>query len=491
MDYGLIVCDTVTYCTGAPVSIVSSDMEIVADYDWQITTIAGEPYEGDAIQTTTSSMVDLTFVGEGLYEVCLISVSSTCNSWVGSLCTIIETSDDVPRVGDEFFDDQIICEGTIATFDIDLVADQDPNNDGIPGWLAPPQIFGLGTNTAIIPTPGCNYPQEITIVETQPSPLGQINETICLDDLPYSAGQGNVLTASTFATSNIFELDSILLTETTSLGCDSFVNVNIELLNIVDGRIEAISCTYLGIELRFEYDSQQSTSPIFLDFQWIDPSGNINLDIDAFVPSTPQIVGDLAVCSVGSTEAVYLATDDGTATIGFRWSWPDDVASAVVSGSRNEVITIDWTGSAGGVITAIALNTCAESAPTAVTISILDQPDAFFDFSSELCINELTSVTYTGDASQISEFAWNFGGAILVNGSTGVGPGPHFILFNSEGQKTIALTVTDHEGCISAEQIQTSEVDPLPMAPIINCNTYIDQVEFTWETVAGYNYDVQ
>jgi len=535
-DNGMTVCDTVTYCTDAPVSIISPDMPLVADYGWTITTIAGTPYDGDASPSTRTSNVDITFKDEGIYEVCLTSVYSGCGAvaWSGNLCTIIETSDDVPRVDDEFFTDQLICQGAIASFDIEVISDQDPNGDGQSGWLAPPQFFDVGTNTAIIATPGCSYEQEITIIEAAPSDVGQINETICPDDLPYQIDQGNVITEAAFATSNIFELDSIQIMEGTSLGCDSFVNVSIELLNIEGGQIQALACTYLGIELNFEYEAALSTNPLFLDFNWFDPSGNpindnlnpndpldiilpltsqsgiytveatasrsgtsctffyeLELDIDAFVPSTPQIVGDLEVCSVGSTEGIYLATDDGTATIGFRWTWPDDVSSAVVSGSRNEVITIDWSGSAGGTITAIALNSCAESDPTSATVTILDQPDASFDLNPELCINELTSVQYPGDAAQIDEYMWNFGGAILVNGSTGVGPGPHFLLFNSDGEQSISLTVTDSQGCISEEHISTTMVDPLPIAPIISCNASINQIEFTWETTPGYDYDVQ
>ena len=57
---------------------------------------------------------------------------------------------------------------------------------------------------------------------------------------------------------------------------------------------------------------------------------------------------------------VYTAINYGNAFT-FQWTFPSDVTSAVVSGDDDEIITINWSGSAGGPVTAISQNSCGFS----------------------------------------------------------------------------------------------------------------------------------
>ena len=100
-------------------------------------------------------------------------------------------------------------------------------------------------------------------------------------------------------------------------------------------------------------------------------------------------------------------------------------------------------------------------------ITIFAQPTADFTVDDLICLDQSSSVVYTGTASNSATYDWDFDGG-TANPGTGVGP--HEVSWIDGGLKTITLTVTEN-GCPSEEFTQTVQVD-IPLAdPVISCTT--------------------
>lgn len=73
------------------------------------------------------------------------------------------------------------------------------------------------------------------------------------------------------------------------------------------------------------------------------------------------------------------------------------------------------------------------------------------DFSlgpTSVCETEHTYIKYNGSIANTT-LAWNWGGATVVKGTD---PGPYEILWNAEGEKTVILTATADNGCVTTSQ---------------------------------------
>jgi hypothetical protein len=74
-------------------------------------------------------------------------------------------------------------------------------------------------------------------------------------------------------------------------------------------------------------------------------------------------------------------------------------------------------------------------------IDIELSPSATFTMSEIACVNSEVKVTYTGNASSTAQYNWDFD-----NGSAnpGIGPGPHTVIWDTPGTKTVSLIVTEN-----------------------------------------------
>ncbi len=117
-----------------------------------------------------------------------------------------------------------------------------------------------------------------------------------------------------------------------------------------------------------------------------------------------------------------------------------------------------------------------------ISINIFTPPTADFTVESPICESDSSLVNYVGNAGTGATFNWGFDGG---NASPGIGPGPHWVHWDSAGTKTIKLIVEENN-CATEVAFETMvEVEaPLPQ-PIIQCNSTTSTVEFTWSLVPG------
>jgi PKD repeat protein len=99
------------------------------------------------------------------------------------------------------------------------------------------------------------------------------------------------------------------------------------------------------------------------------------------------------------------------------------------------------------------------------------QPDVelIIDKSTNIiCVGE--EVGFSGQASsfqlgQITDYQWSFGAGASPSEATGVGP--HTVLYNTPGEKTVVLTLTTNLGCIISD-VKESIVMVEPCCETIN-----------------------
>ncbi len=191
------------------------------------------------------------------------------------------------------------------------------------------------------------------------------------------------------------------------------------------------------------------------------------------------------ICLNGANTPFNLnATVSGGAGGGVRqWSGPgitdagNGTFDPAMAGAGTHTITLTYTeGPCSGTQT--------------TTIMVFNTPTANFTAAPDtVCTNDPTTITYTGTGSPAATYTWNFGGGTA---NPGTGAGPHTVSWPNSGQKTISLTVAEN-GCTSAAFTRNVQVAAPLVAPIINCNTTVSTISFSWANVPGaasYNVTV-
>lgn len=114
-------------------------------------------------------------------------------------------------------------------------------------------------------------------------------------------------------------------------------------------------------------------------------------------------------------------------------------------------------------------------------ITVLETPAADFAADAEQCVTSPVSVTYTGTGSSGAGYTWDFDGGQVLSGSE---DGPYEIMWNTDGTKTVSLTVEEN-GCVSEAFTQQVDISPSLTSPVVMCNTSTSSISFSWDDVAN------
>ncbi|MFN4121714.1 MAG: choice-of-anchor L domain-containing protein [Flavobacteriales bacterium] len=168
---------------------------------------------------------------------------------------------------------------------------------------------------------------------------------------------------------------------------------------------------------------------------------------------TAEFEVDPVVCA--GQIAVVTYTGTGTDGGAYGWSFPGGV---IVTGGRRGPFEIRW-DSVGvyGVTLTVTENGCT-SPPNEVFVTVQPTPTGDFTATSPVCVGENSEIVYQGNASPTATYNWNFGGGNVVSGS---GPSPYLVNWNTQGNKTIFLTVTEN-GCTGETVSRVVNVRGIP-----------------------------
>lgn len=527
---GSIVCDDANYCPGVDVVFQVQDLDAILDYFWIINNISGAPYAGDLAPITEENILTLSFPDEGVYEICFDRAVGECNltSTNSQFCRTIT----VAAIADEIFDDIMLCDE--GDFMESMLMPLDPNGDGNTGWQGATSGFTFGTNTlSVTQLDGCMYEQEVELIQFPPSDKGVVDTIVCRDDLPIFI-DGIQYTEGGFGGNLIFAIPDLPLVNSTDVnGCDSIIDLRIEILDVFMGSLSAGICLPdEGVILNFTFDPSLSTSDpnAVFTYEWLDPNNNpladvydgggnpevdniapsgvsgiytlvitielngkscekrytVDINYDDLLPQMPTISGNNSICESDSIQT-YTAGNIDPADMVFNYIWDAPTGVEILSGGgvNDNMIEINWAGTAGGELTLIAVNGCGESTENPVTINLVPILTPAFTATSEVCVDSSATIMYMGDQTNVDSYMWNFDGGTINNATGGIGPGPHEVSWADDTDRTVTLTVMHDGGCMSTEVTQVVTIVERLTPPSIMCTSQLGEVTFSWDVVAG------
>jgi gliding motility-associated-like protein len=171
------------------------------------------------------------------------------------------------------------------------------------------------------------------------------------------------------------------------------------------------------------------------------------------IPTAPFTV-ETPVC-VGEGAAIAFS---GVVQQGAVFNW-DFTGGEILSGLGAGPFEVYWqTPGTKQVTLSVTSPQGCPSPPTTQPIVVNPTPTSIFNAETPICLNESSTVTYTGSGNPSAQYTWNFNGGNILSGS---GQGPFEIQWGTPGIKTLTVQVEEN-GCISPPTTQQVNVLPLP-----------------------------
>jgi hypothetical protein len=418
-------------------------------------------WSGPGITDTVSGIFDPVLAGEGLSTVVYTYVEGNC-TYTASQNIVVNA----PPTGGFTVEDSICIDQSstiVYTGSAGPAADYQWDFDG--GTAVP----GTG--------PG---PHEVTWTSGGTKVVTLIvNENDCLSDafpveevfvdIPLAAP---VMSCNTTTSSITFSwLDvpgaasynvTVLQGPMGMLNGNSYEVVNLNPGDVVEISVEAVGTGPCG-------NSQSSLSCVAEDC----PDVMVSIDSVA-----PQCLNGLVV-PVGLT--ANLSGDNGMGT--GVWSGPG--ITDTVSGIFDPVLAGE--GLSTVVYTYVEGN-CTYTASQNIVVNA--PPTGGFTVEDSICIDQSSTIVYTGSAGPAADYQWDFDGGTAVPGT---GPGPHEVTWTSGGTKVVTLIVNENDCLSDAFPVEEVFVDIPLAAPVMSCNTTTSSITFSWLDVPGaasYNVTV-
>ncbi len=146
------------------------------------------------------------------------------------------------------------------------------------------------------------------------------------------------------------------------------------------------------------------------------------------------------------------------------YTWTAAPADPTLSGQENnQTITVSPVVSTIYTLVGVV---SGFNCPATITQTIEVKPELMPTFEiqeNEVCQGKNFSIMYTGNAATSANYTWDFDGATVVNGSGG---GPYDLSWDTEGPKTITLTV-EEDGCFSEPGTMSLNVLRSPVADFL------------------------
>lgn len=114
-----------------------------------------------------------------------------------------------------------------------------------------------------------------------------------------------------------------------------------------------------------------------------------------------------------------------------------------------------------------------------IFITIAAMPTSSFNVQSEICVDDVAMIMFTGTASLSDNIDWDIEGIEEVSGSF---PGPFQIKWSEAGSYDVTLTI-NNDVCTSQSVTQTVVVQDRLSAPDISCSVDFDKINFTWPSI--------
>ena len=188
-------------------------------------------------------------------------------------------------------------------------------------------------------------------------------------------------------------------------------------------------------------------------------SGGDTIIVNFGTSPSSSFTAESPVCE-GDTATIEYT---GSAGAGAAYSWDFD-GGTIISGTGQGPYEISWIAGGTKIVSLTVTEDGCTSDETTSQVIVNTLPTSTFTAESPLCPGDTSEITYTGSADAGASYTWGFDGGVILSGS---GQGPYMVIWDTEGDKTISLTV-EEGGCTSATTENTVTVNPAPDVPVID-----------------------
>ena len=494
-----------TICRGALVEFNVLGL----DQDSIIYTLSIDPptidYPTGFHPETRSPLTTWAFNEEGDFMICA-QATNGCDV-TDEFCIDIT----VRSIDDEIFSDVTICLEDLGNYAGPSA--EDPNGDGILGWLGVNTFFPGINRDSINTMDGCTYYQEININVINPPARENVVLELCSTDFPYLY-EGEVF-------NNPIEIFNLTLDNLAVSGCDSLVSLSLVEVNI-SGEIVVLQCENGEAVLEFIVTDKNPADLEFSSINWMDDLGNSLIDngndqpgvnvttsgifsleivaseeaqcnfsfvseniiIDDLKPSPPAMIGWIIEPCEARLTTGYKANEVEEENAVYTWVVPSDVANFMDMGDS---ISIEWGNSSGGEICVSITNSCGTSDQSCAIIARKTMSSSNIIISGETCIDSQIEISAEPG---LGIYQWDFGNSDIILSSDLTGPGPHVVELPNEGLDSISLIIIDGD-CVSPVIVEVFDVVNQILEPEITCIASDNSILFQWDDVVGaVDYEV-
>lgn len=512
--------DTDTICMGSELTLTLDDFDQSVNFSWSIDPPTSEFPSGVHPSIDTNS-VTFQFNEEGCFDIHVYAYNDCDNSETRTVSVC------VAPLENEIFSDIYVCQecfpitlispksGCIITEGggAPTVLTEDPNGDGVPGWLGTSTINGPGLDSNMVTNNlGCSYWQYVNVVEIPLSPREQVDHYFCLDEFPVDIN------------GTIFSLPgdtrNVTIEGGAASGCDSLQSITAHAIDFLGSAVIG-NCESGQVELAMEVSNVPMNAYDSVTYIWYDDNGDVAtdsdgidsiltvmgvgsfsvqisvtldgktcpqtfgpymIDVDNLAPDIPNITySPIMICASESTAQIYLANQGLAET--YQWSFTPDLPFTL--GLTSDTVYVDISNGLDFEFCVFGENGCGSSSSFCDNVMVVQSPDSDFAVDDEICLDSVSIIEYTGSFAITSNtsFEWDFDGGTAQNTADIDGPGPFEVGFPSAGIYTVSLTLSE-SGCNSLLTQHTVEVVEAFVPPMIACESGAGSVTFTWDDSA-------
>lgn len=222
-------------------------------------------------------------------------------------------------------------------------------------------------------------------------------------------------------------------------------------------------------------------------------SANRTVTINALPSAT--IAGNQTICQSG-TAVVNLTFPTGAAPFSIVYSNSLSGVNGTATGLSNPGTTsvlMPTVGTATLALVSVSdANGCTSTNVSgSAVINVVTRPSSNFALNPGVCLNNPTTITYSGTASATATYTWDFGGGTPA---TGTGTADQVVSWASLGSKNVRLIANESGGCADTT-IKAILVGNPPTATISNDTTVClgnqGRVKLTFTGAATYKATIR
>ncbi len=481
-----------TICVGQNnIELFPDSDRLNIEYFWKISpalTTVGDTFADLGFQTSWN------FDTPGEYEISFYG-SNGCDQTDTLVSKVVVQSQE-----DEVFDTVAIC---FNEFPYLGPLDQDPNGDGVIGWLGPViNLPGGDIVHQVVQANNCSYNQTLHVDVIDPSPRENISLIGC-GSIDYNGINIDHSIQDSFIT----------LEGLSYQGCDSLISLTVTILEL-EGDIEVVDCDSSGLEIGFVSTISNIPSSYEIKYLWSDSNGPLvdndmndsdiiidKLDsysveisvingLDTCVFNIPPKVIDpndnkpeitaldwtLNICDIDNIGSYKVQSDQAIKEI--NWTIPS--GATIISGDANsESIEVDFSGTNGGTIEVSVENFCSGFSSLNFPIQIISTPLADFDLPMIYCKDTLLRLEGIHPINSDFTYEWNLpNGALLLNGDLNSNGPIEVELKNPNTYYEIEFIIANGMCTDTIRKGVTTYIDVIPLE--IECETTANSISFSW-----------